>query len=53
VQFFILQECFGAIIPFENPKLENPSHLNWVNLQRDEHGTGLNSLKSGLMLGFF
>lgn len=38
VQFFILHECFGAIIPFEKPKIENPSHLNWINLQRDEHG---------------
>ena len=36
VQFFILHECFGAIIPFEKPKIENPSHLNWINLQRDE-----------------
>ena len=35
VQFFILHECFGSIIPFEKPKLENPSHLNWVNLQVD------------------
>ena len=38
VQFFFLHECFGAIIPFEKPKLENPSRLNWINLQRDEHG---------------
>ena len=38
VQFFFLHECFGAIIPFERPKIENPSRLNWVNLQRDEHG---------------
>ena len=38
VQFFILHECFGAIIPFEKPKVENPSRLNWINLQRDEHG---------------
>lgn len=35
VQFFFLQECFGAIIPFEKPKIENPSHLNWINLQVD------------------
>lgn len=38
VQFFFLHECFGAIIPFEKPKIENQSHLNWINLQRDEHG---------------
>ena len=38
VQFFFLHECFGAIIPFEKPKIENPSHSNWINLQRDEHG---------------
>ena len=37
VQFFFLHECFGAIIPFEKPKIENPSRLNWINLQRDEH----------------
>ncbi len=35
VQFFILHECFGAIIPFEKPKIENPSRLNWINLQVD------------------
>lgn len=35
VQFFFLHECFGAIIPFEKPKIENPSHLNWINLQVD------------------
>ena len=34
VQFFFLHECFSAIIPFEKPKIENPSHLNWINLQR-------------------
>ena len=33
--FFFLQECFGAIIPFEKPKIENPSHSNWINLQVD------------------
>lgn len=38
VQFFFLHEYFGAIIPFEKPKIENPSRLNWINLQRDEHG---------------
>ena len=36
-QFSFLHECFGAIIPFEKPKIENPSHLNWINLQKDEH----------------
>lgn len=38
VQFFFLHECFGATIPFEKPKLENPPHLNWVYSQRDEYG---------------
>lgn len=37
VQFFFLHICFGVIIPFEKPKAENQSHLNWVNLHRDEH----------------
>lgn len=45
VQFFFLHECFGAIIPFEKPKIENPSHLNWINLQRDEHGNGMERIK--------
>lgn len=27
VQFFFLHECFGAIIPFEKPKIENPSRF--------------------------
>ena len=35
VQFFFLHECFGAIIPFEKPKIESPSHSNWINLQVD------------------
>lgn len=35
VQFFFLHECFGSIIPFEKPKIENPSHLNWINLHVD------------------
>lgn len=35
VQFFFLHECFGAITPFEKPKIENPSRLNWINLQVD------------------
>ena len=35
VQFFVLHKCFGATIPFEKPKIENPSHLNWINLQVD------------------
>ena len=26
---------FGAIFPFEKPKIKNPSHLNWINLQVD------------------
>ena len=30
-----LHKCFGAIIPFEKPKIENPSRLNWINLQVD------------------
>lgn len=37
VQFFFFHECFGAIIPFEKPKIKSPSHLNWINLQRDKH----------------
>ncbi len=35
VQFFFLHECFGVIIPFEKPNIENPSRLNWINLQVD------------------
>lgn len=40
-----LHKCFGAIIPFEKPKIENPSRLNWINLQRDEHGNGMERIK--------
>lgn len=45
VQFFVLHECFGAIIPFEKPKLENSSRLNWIKLQRGEHGNGMERIK--------
>ena len=48
VQFFFLHECFGATIPFEKPKIENPSHLNWTNLQRDEHGNWIKKSENEL-----
>ena len=36
--FFYLHECFGIVMPFEKPKIENPSHLNYLHIKRDEHG---------------
>ena len=30
VSYFFLHDCFGIVIPFEIPKTENPSHLNWL-----------------------
>ena len=53
VRFFFLHECFGAIIPFEKPKIESPSHLNWINLQRDEHGNGLRKVHNNATLSFY
>ncbi len=38
VSYFYLWDFFGFVINFERPKIENPSHLNWIHLQRDEHG---------------
>ena len=38
VSYFYLWDCFGIVINFERPKVENPTHLNWINQQRDEHG---------------
>ena len=38
VSYFFLHDCFGIVIPFEIPKIENPSHLNWLKQKRDEFG---------------
>ena len=38
VSYFFLHDCFGIVIPFEIPKTENPSHLNWLKQKRDEFG---------------
>lgn len=38
VSYFYLWDCFGIVVNFERPKIENASHLNWINQQRDEHG---------------
>lgn len=39
VSYFCLWDCFGIVINFERPKIENSSHLNWIHQKRDEHGT--------------
>ncbi|HJD05348.1 MAG TPA: hypothetical protein IAB72_00515 [Candidatus Onthoplasma faecipullorum] len=39
VSYFYLWDCFGIVINFERPKIENSSHLNWIHQKRDEHGT--------------
>ena len=38
VQFFYLHECFGVIIPFEKPKIENAGWQNWKIQKRDKYG---------------
>ena len=38
VSYFYLWDCFGIVVNFERPKIENVSHLNWISQQRDEHG---------------
>ena len=38
VSYFFLHECFGIVIPFEVPKIYNPSHLNYLHQKRDEFG---------------
>ncbi len=38
VSYFYLWDCFGIVINFERPKIENLSHLNWIYQKRDEHG---------------
>ena len=38
VSYFYLWDCFGIVINYERPKIENVSHLNWISQQRDEHG---------------
>lgn len=38
VSYFYLWDCFGIVINFERPKIENLSHLNWIHQKRDEHG---------------
>lgn len=38
VQFFFLHECFGIIIPFERPKIDNAGWHNWKTQKRDKYG---------------
>ena len=38
VSYFYLWDCFGIVVNFERPKIENLSHQNWIHQQRDEHG---------------
>ena len=45
VLYFYLWDCFGIIVDFERPQLENPSHLNWINPQRDENGNWVKTKK--------
>ena len=45
VSYFYLWDCFGIIIDFERPQLENPSRLNWINLQRDKNGNWIKTKK--------
>ena len=34
VQFLFLHECFGIIIPFNKPKIDNASWQNWKTQNR-------------------
>lgn len=38
VSYFYLWDCFGIVINFERPKIENSSHLNWQKQKRDNQG---------------
>lgn len=38
VSYFFLHDCFGIVVNFEVPKIENPSHLNYLHQKRDEFG---------------
>ena len=34
VSYFFLHDCFGIVVNFEVPKIENPSHLNWIHQKK-------------------
>ena len=36
--FFFLHECFGIIISFERPKIDNAGWKNWKTQKQDEFG---------------
>ena len=38
VQFFFLHECFGIVIPFDKPKVDNAGWQNWKTQKRDGNG---------------
>ena len=38
VSYFFLHDCFGIVVNFEVPKIENPSYLNCLHQKRDEFG---------------
>ncbi len=38
VQFFFLHECFGIVIPFDKPKIDNAGWQNWKTQKRDGNG---------------
>lgn len=38
VSYFYLWDCFGIVINYKRPKVENVSHLSWMHQKRDEHG---------------
>ena len=37
VQFFFLHECFGIIIPFDKPNVDNAGWENWKTQKRDRY----------------
>lgn len=38
VSYFFLHDYFGIVVNFEVPKIENPSHRNYLHQKRDEFG---------------
>ena len=36
--FFFLHECFGIVIPFDKPKINNAGWQNWKIQKRDKQG---------------
>ena len=38
VSYFFLHNCFGIIVDFERPKIDNAGWQNWKAQKRDKYG---------------